>query len=259
MIAPPSGQSIYLWMYRTGLSMEPLGKVLAALSLAGHEVRDKDVRNYWNGYYRRMMYGSGQQAFDQLLSAPCERRVLDYDEYPEHPLDGLPEVASRWVPCSKDNRPMIKWGQGCMTLTDARAVRGCEYLAENLRGTRLVVIDVDGDHGDGLDVEALRFFARWRDETCCHDKPRLVIDATDETAYDLATLSLPTSYHLTFSVDRVIPTMHFPFAHMDLVGNQRNSLRYFKDKLWNGLPPMPMTRETWDMVFDYVERRQIGD
>lgn len=154
---------------------------------------------------------------------------------------------------------MIKWSQGCMTLTDARAVRGCEYLAENLRGTRLVVIDVDGDHGDGLDVEALRFFARWRDETCCHDKPRLVIDAAGDTAYDLATLSLPTSYHLTFSVDRVIPTMHFPFAHMDLVGNQRNSLRYFKDKLWNGLPPMPMTRETWDMVFDYVERRQIGD
>ena len=254
MIAPPAGESIYLWMYRTGLSMEPLDRVLAALSLAGHEVRDKDLRNYWNGYYRRLLYG--RPGFDRMLSVPQSQRVMAYHDYPEHPLDGMPEVANRWVPCSEENRPLIRWGQGCLALSDARAMRGCAYVAENLRGTRLMVVDVDGDHGGSLDVEVLRFFARWRDETCCHDKRRLVLDATTYEQYDLATMALPTSYHLTFSTDRVIPTMHFPSAHVDIVGNQRNSLRYFKDKLWNGLPPMPMTDETWDAMFEFIERRQ---
>ena len=257
MIAPPSDQSIYLWMYRKGLAMVPLNEVTAAVILAGHVLRGKDVRNYWNGWYRRVLYGSAPAS--SLLTTPQGRAPLAYDSYPEHPFLGLPEIANRWVPCNRDNRPMIRWGQGCMTLVDARSMRGCEYVAENLRGTRLMVIDVDGDHDDTLDVDALRFFARWRDETCCHDKRRLVLDATEDEQYDLATMALPTSYHLTFYTDRVIPTMHFPAAHVDVIGNQRNSLRYFKDKLWNGLPPMPMTAETWDDIFDWIERRTNGN
>ena len=257
MIAPPSGQSIYLWMYRKGLAMEPIDEVTAAALLAGHTLRGKDVRNYWNGWYRRLLYGSAPVG--SLLATQPGRAPLAYGDYLEHPFLGLPEIANRWVPCNRDNRPMIKWGQGCMTLTDARSMSGCEYVAENLRGTRLVVIDVDGDHGGSLDVDALRFFARWRDETCCHDKRRLVLDATGEEQYDLTTMALPTSYHLTFYTDRVIPTMHFPAAHVDVIGNQRNSLRYFKDKLWNGIPPMPMTAETWDDIFDWIERRQNGN
>ena len=257
MIAPPSGQSVYLWMYRKGLAMAPLNEVTAAAILAGHTLRGKDVRNYWNGWYRRLLYGSAPVG--SLLTTQQGRAPLAYDDYPEHPFLGLPEIANRWVPCNRDNRPMIKWGRGCMTLTDARSMSGCEYVAENLRGTRLMVIDVDGDHGGALDVDALRFFARWRDETCCHDKRRLVLDATEEEQYDLSTMALPTSYHLTFYTDRVIPTMHFPAAHVDVIGNQRNSLRYFKDKLWNGIPPMPMTAETWDDIFDWIERRQNGN
>lgn len=257
MTPPGQGQSIYLWMYRKGLAMEPLDRVLACLELAGHEVREKDVRNYWNGWYRRVLYGSAPVG--SLLRTEHGRAPQAYDGYPEHPFLGLPEIANRWVPCNRDNRPMVRWGEGCMTLADARAMRGCEYVAENLRGTRLMVIDVDGDHGGTLDVDALRFFARWRDETCCHDKRRLVLDATEDEQYDLSTMALPTSYHLTFTTDRVIPTMHFPAAHVDVIGNQRNSLRYFKDKLWNGLPPTPMDAETWDDIFDWIEGRTNGN
>ena len=49
MAVPPPGQSIYLWMYRKGLSMVPIDDVLEALLLGGHTVRPKDLRNYWAG------------------------------------------------------------------------------------------------------------------------------------------------------------------------------------------------------------------
>ena len=254
MMIPPPGQSIYLWMYRKGLSMVPLDDVLEALMLGGHSVRPKDLRNYWAGWQRRQSGAMGPTLLDGVTTPPASR-VLSYEEYPESPYLGTPEVMARWVPCNADNRPMIRWGDGCMTLASAKACRGCTYLAENLRGTRLMVIDVDGDHGDELDVDALRFFARWRDLTCCHDKPRLVLDAMGDSCLDLHTAALPTSYHLTFVTTRVIPTMHFPRAHVDLIGNRRNSLRYFKDKLYNGLAPMEMDGGTWDEMFEWIEER----
>lgn len=256
MAVPPPGQSIYLWMYRKGLSMVPIDDVLEALLLGGHTVRPKDLRNYWAGWQRRQSGAMGPTMLDGIEVPPASR-VLSYDEYPVSPYLGTPEVMARWVPCNADNRPMIKWGNGCMTLASAKACRGCRYLAENLRSTRLLVIDVDGDHGDGLDVDALRFFARWRDLTCCHDKPRLVLDAMGDSCLDLHTAALPTSYHLTFFTTKVIPTMHFPAAHVDLIGNRRNSLRYFKDKTFNGLEPMEMDDRTWDEMFEWIEERSM--
>ena len=66
---------------------------------------------------------------------------------------------------------------------------------------------------------------------------------------------MPASFHLTFAVDRVIPTMHFSKAHMDIVGNKENSLRYLKNKIWNGIEPLPMNEAIWDDIKSYVERR----
>lgn len=254
-MCPPPGESIYLWMYRQGLSMRPLDEVVAEALMGGHDIRQKDIRNYWNGWYRHDLYFGGG-AMGRVAMPSMGRQVPSYDSLPDNPYLGQPEISCRYVPCNKDNRPMVKWGRGCMSMVDAIAWPGCTYLAENLVGTRLMVIDVDGDHGGGLDVETLSFFAYWRDETCCHDKPDLVLDHVPPECYDLSVKSLPTSYHLTFTTTKVVPTMHFPRAHVDVIGNKRNSLRYFKNKSFNGIPPMPMTEDTWNRMFDYVERRQ---
>ena len=50
--------------------------------------------------------------------------------------------------------------------------------------------------------------------------------------------------------------MHFPEAHIDIVGNRRNSLRYMKDKRWNGLQPIEMTDEIWHELQEFVKNRK---
>lgn len=263
---PKPGQSIYMWMYRQGLQQRPIEDVVMDCILEGHDIRNKDMRNYWNGWYRHDLYfkhGGDACHPDEGIAGMPERlaayTALDWEDYPEHPYLGKPEVQNCFVPCNGDNRPMVKWGRGTMTLADARAWPGCVYLAENMKGAQRIVIDVDGDHGGGLDIETIEFFSRWMDLTCCHSKPELVADwYLEHEGYihmNLHTAELPVSYHLTFGVDRVVPTMHFPAAHVDVIGNRRNSLRYFKNKVYNGLPPLRMTGEIWDEVMDFIERR----
>jgi len=99
---------------------------------------------------------------------------------------------------------------------------------------------VDGDHGGGVDEETLRFFEPYRKETHCLSRPG------PEPCL---------SYHLTYITDRVIPTMHFPQAHVDVIGNARNSLRYRKDKAYNGVPALHMDWLTWHGIKTYLERR----
>lgn len=251
-MVPAAGQSIYYWMYRQGLQQRPIEDVISEALLAGHDIRNKDYRNYWNGWYRHDLHFSRR---DMLGQMSAHNGPMAYGDYPDHPYLGQPEIQNCFVPCSKDNRPLIRWGRGTMTLADAEAWPGCVYLAENMMGAQRIVIDVDGDHGGQLDIDAIRFFDRYREMTCCHEKPDIVLDV-DEGPWDLHTACLPTSYHLTFGVTKVIPTMHFPKAHVDIVGNQRNSLRYFKNKRYNGLPPLMMDDKIWLEITDYIERRQ---
>lgn len=265
-MCPGPGESIYLWMYRQGLSRRPLDMVMLDIVANGHDVRDKDIRNYWNGWYNHDLYFHGGSGWDgkatpaDIAMAPASNRPLRYSDYPEHPYKGMPEVAECFVPCNGDNRPMVKWGDGCMSLADARAWPGSMYVAENLKGGQRIVVDVDGDHGGGLDLETIEFFDRFRETTCCHVKPDIVFDwymeRGDHWCGELTEAMLPTSYHLTFGVDRVVPTMHFPRAHVDIVGNRRNSLRYFKNKIYNGLPPLMMDDSIWDEIMDYIEERE---
>lgn len=256
MSCPQRGQSIYMWMYRQGLSGREIGEVISELHAAGHAIRQKDVRNYYNGFYRHDVYWNKSSALDIPATS---RGIQGYSDYPPHPYVGMPEIENRWVPCDARNRPMIKWGRGCMTRVDAECMAHCRYIGENMRGTHMVVIDVDGDHGwpdENLDLESIRFFGRYMDETHALMKPRLVMDLLGTEPIDLRTMSLPTSYHLTFRVDRLIPTMHFQKAHVDIVGNRGNSLRYWKDKEWNGRPMLMMTDGIWKDIMDYVERRE---
>ena len=77
----------------------------------------------------------------------------------------------------------------------------------------------------------------------------------DVERYEGYPINAPVSFHLSFMVDRVIPTMHFPKAHIDIIGNQVNSLRYLKTKRWNGMVPMMMTAKIWNEITDYIRMR----
>lgn len=259
---PPKGGSIYTWMYRQGLKGRDLGDVISEIVANGHAIREKDERNYWNGMHNRQLY----QGPRSVLSIPVgmRSRAMRYSDYPMHPYLGQPEIANRWVPMDADMHPMIRWSLGCMCLSDAKHFSKlshgrfieASYVSENLKGTKLIAIDVDGDHDGELDIDAIETFAPLMDLTASFYKRDIVLDHVEPGAYDLRILSLPTSYHLIFSVDRLIPTMHFPAAHVDVVGNTANSLRHCKDKIYNGLKPSPMTDEIWDYMLDYIERRK---
>lgn len=249
----PSG-SIYFWMYTQGLRHIPIQDIYRALHAAGKEIRQKDMDNYWNGWYNSSLYsGAGQvSVFDLCTSVPAHAmRPVKWEDFPTTPFkEPLPEVQNRWVPCSKENKPLIQWGNGCMSMADAKAYTNQVYLAENTKGTRQVIFDCDGDHNEELDLETIMFLWKYHDMTHCLMKPKALREYPDGPDSDI-----PASFHLTFRTDRVIPTMHFPSACIDVIGNEKNSLRYWKNKKWNGLQPAPMTEEVWDDIMAYIETR----
>ena len=252
MLEVPEG-SIYYWMYIQGLKHVPLREVISAVQSVGKSIRFKDEQNYWNGWYNSDLYkGSARASILDLntyedTKPSCSKVGLDsvYSEYPKHPYIACPEPANRYVPCSKDGKPLIKWSNGCMLRSEALATRGCSSLAENLKGCQHIVVDFDGDHSSDLDIELITFAASFSKDNHMLSKP-----VNDEvTGY-------PVSCHVTFKVDRVIPTMHFNKAHIDIIGNQRNSIRYFKNKVWNGIEEQWMTDDTWKRIMDYIKRKE---
>lgn len=263
MLDVPSG-SIYFWMYNQGLKHVPLAKVLNEVRRAGKQVRDKDAENYWNGWYRSDLYhGSGADDVFMLTRDSWRGKPkapdyfsLSYNDYPLHPYLQYPEIQNRWVPCNKDNKPVIKWGNGCLSLADAKACSNQVYLAENVKGCKFIVIDCDGDHDDKLDMQTVAFLHRYTTMTHAMFKPKLV---NQYEGYEDTGCTVAASFHLTFKVDCLVPTMHFPYAHVDIIGNRCNSLRYLKNKEWNGLQPAAMTQETWDEIKKYIAYRKEKD
>lgn len=250
MVTIPDG-SIYIWMYKQGLKQVDLCEIESACRMAGKEIRSKDYDNYWNGYHKSVLY-HGPARDDFLLikehispSASEGYFERDYLTYESNPFYGTqPDIQNRWVPCSKENKPLIKWGDGCMEMADAVAYRNQVYLAENLKGTRFIVIDCDGDHDDPWDYETIMFLNRYKSTTHCIEKPTAIGWETSP------------SFHLTFETSLIIPTMHFPWAHIDIAGNRKNQLRYWKNKQWNGLPPAFMTSEIWNDIRKYIKYRK---
>ena len=251
-------ESIYFWMYEQGLKHVPYDEVELAVTAAGKIIRQKDHDNYWNGFYKSDLYhGPGAEDIWTLAKTKHGKHEptffeTEFADYPRHPYAGVqyPEIKNRWVPCSKDNKPMIKWGNGCMTLADAVAYPGQVYLAENLKGTQFVVIDCDGDHGLELDIETIAFLWHYSHMTHCIKKPIDIYHEMTEWK------PMSPSFHLTFRTEKIIPTMHFPYAHIDIAGNRRNQLRYWKNKKWNGVEPAWMTTEMWNELREYIKYRK---
>ena len=236
----PEG-SLYHWMYKQGLKHVKLDDIEDAVKLDGRTLRPKDIQNYWNGWYNRTLYREDNPwCLKKEVKYKSITETVAFDELEKNSLFGYPDIENRFVPCNQDNKPMIKWSQGCMTRADAECYPGCVYLAENMKGTSYIVIDCDGDHGDELDAETITFLGQWLDKTHAMIKPG----------------GIPVSFHLMFKTDKLIRTRHFPEAHIDVLGNEKNQLRYIKNKKWNGKEPAVLTGEIWNELMEFVNRRR---
>ena len=258
MIEVPNG-SIYFWMYEMGLKHVPLQEVSSAVRVSGKDIRKKDEENYWRGWQNSDLR-SERDIFavrKMMATKPDEFFVKALEDYPQHPYAGLPDIIQKWVPCSGENKPLIKWGEGCLTKIDALCYPGQVYLGENMRGCQTIVVDCDGDHNLPLDMRTISFLDGWGVGTHRLDKPKRIFEYEGYEQYaDHPDCQGPASFHLTFQTDRVIPTMHFPYAGIDIVGNEKNSLRYWKNKKWNGVEPAWLTHDRWEALKEYIGKRR---
>ena len=258
MIEVPSG-SIYTWMYRMGLYLIPLEDIEREVRRAGKDIRKKDYDNYFNGvrnsYFKNGDTHNGNTPLVYTPPPATAFTVKSWDEYPMHPWAGLPEIDQRWVPIGENGKPLIQWSKGCLYRKQAEEFPGMVSLAETLKWTQMIVIDCDGDHGEKLDMKTIDFLWKYGSMTHKLDKPKLI---SEYNGYERTMDFRPASFHLTFKVDRVIPTMHFPECSMDIIGNKCNSLRYLKNKVSNGLQPLTMDATIWNDLVNYVkDRREI--
>lgn len=260
-MVPPLGTSIYLWMYSEGLKHTDLVDVLTDLAAAGHNVRDKDIRNYWNGWINSDRNRNNAFSLFNVQERTSRFQESKLSDYPMHPYLGLPELDDRWVACNSECIPLYKYSEIRKTRENASCMVGCKVLGENMLATKMIVIDIDGDHDKtGIDIELIRHFSRYISITHTLQKPKPVRMYGDLPfgAEDIANVS--ASFHLCFATDRVIPTMHFPVAHIDLLGNRTNQLRFWKNKVWNGLEPVMLTDEVWEDLKKYIcmQERKIN-
>lgn len=253
MIIVPEG-SLYFWCYTMGLKHVDIRDIENAVAHAGKNLRKKDIDNYWNGWFRSDLYLRNEDSVWKIRSAKSKSiGMQDLSEFETLPCEYiLRDVESRWVPCNKNNKPMVKWGNGCMSMVDATSWPGQTYLAENNKGVGRVIIDCDGDHGERLDIETIMFLSKYVPMTHTLYKEVMVCDVP---GYEETAIHEPVSFHLSFTTVRIIPTMHFPKAGIDIIGNKENSLRYIKNKKWNNLPMIPITHEIWNDISRYIERR----
>lgn len=256
MYTLPDG-SLYFWFYEMGLKHVPWSDVVSAVHAAGRQIRMKDRSNYWNGWNNAAPSSYDSDPYlirdrRELVTPVRSFATMRYEDYPEG--IELWQRTDRWVPIDENIKPLVKWSEVRMGIDEARATPGCVYVSENLKGTNLIVIDCDGDHGSSLDLDTVKFLRRWSNHTHCMDKPKLVCEYE---GYEDSGLTIPASFHLMFKTDRVIPTMHFTHCHIDVLGNKTNVLRCRKNKIWNRIQPAEMTSEIWEELKQYVESKKI--
>ena len=253
----PNG-SIYRWMYVQGLRGVNIQDVVNLCKMYNREIRDKDIENFYNGHYKHNLYSSNMgEDSPWVVSSMAVPVSVDFtdmklDEFPENPFIECPEPSERWVPCDRNNKPMIRWSKSMMSLQDAKSWPGSLWVGENLKGTQRIVIDCDGDHTSQLDYEAIAFFQKYAKLTHCLSKPKTIAEYEGKHPYPM--WDMPASFHLTFWTDRIIPTKHF--KNVDIIGNKENSLRYCKNKQWNGVDATNLDPEIWDDIMSFLRNRQ---
>jgi hypothetical protein len=166
--------------------------------------------------------------------------LIDYQTWPH----GWTGTTRRWFPCNEQNMPMQKWGYSpdyrpnLYEHEQAVALSKCGWVGQNLYAQPFIVIDIDGaGHGQD-DDRVIAFGNQYRKFTETWENPLK-----------------PGSFHLYFETDRQIPISHFPYAKLDLMGNQKNAAVYLKNKVSNGVPRAMLTEVFWADLKGYLAGR----
>lgn len=242
------GESPYFAMYRCGIMGIPLDECTAECFQKGVPLREKDIRSWSDGHWKHCIGDHSRSVINPILkpgvrySTPILQSTLeDFETYP----DGWVGTERRWFPCTKDNKPMQKWGYSkdykptLYERSEARALSPVGWVGQNMYAQPMIVIDIDGVGHGVKDEKVIAFGDQFREITQvweCWKKPG--------------------SFHLYFKTNRIIPIGHFPYAKLDLMGNQKNAAVYTKDKESNGLPMAELTEDIWQMLLSYLKQRK---
>jgi hypothetical protein len=241
------GESPYFAMFRCGCMGIKLEDCLALCVDRGIPLRGKDVRSWqdgdWNNQTNRQ-----SSVLNPLIKPGQEQSVPffessldDYDTWP-HAWRGS---TRRWFPCNEQNMPMQKWGYSesyrpnLYDQPEAAALSPIGWVGQNLYAQPFVVIDIDGDGHGTFDEEVIEFGNRYRNFTETWENP-----------------DKPGSFHLYFATDRRIPIGHFPYAKLDLIGNQKNAAVYLKNKVSNNISRATLNEHFWHDLKAYLDGRR---
>lgn len=243
-----NGGSPYYAMYHCGYYGVPLEACVEKCRMNGIPLRQKDIRSYQDGAFKRNMgqvlnvAPSSIKLSDVEVGVPFEKmRLSDFPLMPQ----GWTGTERRFFPCTEENRPMQKWGWSrdytpqLYVKADAKALSPCGWVGQNMLYQPFVVLDIDGRGHGADDLQVIEFGRRFSSTTFTMEDP-----------------AKPGSFHLYFATRRLIPVRHFPWAKLDLMGNAVNAAVYLKNKRPNGLEPRELDDEVWGAMMAYVKRRK---
>lgn len=241
------GESPYFAMFRCGCMGVPIEECTTLCSKAGIPLREKDIQAWKDGNWN-LQVSRPASVLNPLMKPGYETVVPvldseleDFDKWP----NGWSGTSRRWFPCNESNMPMQKWGYSegfTPTLFEhdvAQSLSPTRWVGQNLYAQPFIVIDIDGVGHGQRDEQVIEFGNRWRDKTETWEDPNKI-----------------GSFHLYFATDRRIPISHFPYAKLDLIGNQKNAAVYLKNKQSNGRPRRQLCSSVWADLKSYLKMRR---
>lgn len=239
--------SPYFDMFRCGVYGVPIDDCLSKCGRNQIAIRQKDIKNWESGYYRREIQYTDPGGVTNLAPTTYTGVPIDEARLTDFPLlpQGWNGTKYRFFPCSEDNKPLIKWGYSAdYTPTlylqeEARSLSPVHWVGQNMLYQPFVVIDIDGvGHGE-VDKETISFGRMFSEETFTMEDP-----------------NKKGSFHLYFATNRLLPVRHFGWAKIDFMGNAVNAAVYLKNKVSNNKPLMQMTEEIWNLIQTYQKTRK---
>ena len=259
----PAGQSPYFGMFRAGRLGYTIEEVTSHCTMHGIPLRAKDIQSWQDGAFKNQV---SQAIFEQRLAEGRQRpgsrinptskvgqmpinlpslRLATQPSFDTIRLEDLPLLPKGWkgcerrfFPCTPDNRPMMQWGWK-PGFEDAEALSPVRWVGFNNLYQPMVVFDIDGVGHGTIDEQVIRFGDQFRGRTMIVEDPKKV-----------------GSFHIYFRTDRLVPVKHFPHAKLDLMGNAVNAAVYMKNKKWNGIEPIELTPQIWNLMQAYQSGRK---
>jgi hypothetical protein len=237
-----ANQSPYFAMYTTGLMGVNDIELSDHLDYLHIPYRKKDWDNYHNGIAKRGInstHGILHLQEPSEVKAPIE---YDFSEFEHQDWWGTDR---RWFPCNDEGIPLIKWGYAedytpeLYTEAEAKALSHTGLVGQNLYMQPFIVLDIDGVGHGVCDEQVIEFGNKYRDLTEMWEDP-----------------NKPGAFHLYFVTDKIVPTMHFAHAKLDLLGNRCNQVCYKKAKVSNKQTRLEFNAKIWNDIQSYVQERK---